>query len=173
MTNDTLDEAIDRVAATMTAVSADDGFHARFDAQLRAARRFELPWIGLAAATAAAAAIFVALNLSSTTSPLPVVSTPSVASAIPVVPDVKPSTAAPIEELNTTSVPPARIDVVRVVPMIAALPHPAEIGVDDLSLNSLTIAPVEVGLLDLANLEVTGIDGGVVSDVEGRVHSKE
>jgi hypothetical protein len=170
---ETVDETIDRIAAAMTAVPSDPGFAVRLDARLDAEPSRTALGLGTArgkalhAIAAAAAAIVVAVITRGVLleHPAPLPGRPDMLVAAVDWPDVPLSTelvapVAPASSSRTTR-PRRRPDPDRfepTVPQIAALAAPEALNVDDLSFTSLTIAPVELGHLDLANLEVRQLE---------------
>ena len=162
---ETLDETIDRVAATLTAVPADPGFTQRLAPRLTRERPgWNHTWL---VGAAAAAVIFVALLVNngrdaSVNAPLGVV-----AENAPAAPLVQGTTASVIEEptveQTTASVDPApavvEVNEPAPPPAIAALAAPEGIGVETLQLEALAVMPVEIGEIDIASLEVREIDG--------------
>ena len=158
MTRETLDEAIDRVASALTAVPPDPGFARRLETRLEA-RSSGLPlWIGASAiATVIVAAVAISLNwqprapsIEDRSRPAAVASSsgPAVSSAAIVIPAV-----AAERRADASGRPRAEV-IEPFVPAIAALSTPELLNVDALAFESLTIAPVEFGELDLASLEV-------------------
>ena len=161
---ETLDDAIDRVAAALTAVPADDGCAARVTARLDAGNGWRMPWFGLVAgaAVAAAAIAFVVLPASTPRSRMPQPAAPAASSQ----PSSAPAVAANAADSSTPASPATadRVAIARVLeplpPSIDALPHPEELSVAGLPLDPLTITPVELERLDVADLGVTELDGG-------------
>ena len=165
---ETLDETIDRVAATLTAVPADPGFSERLAPRL-AGRGDGWSNRWLFAAAAAAAVVVLALVVSDrrdqggtapqsaprnaivsspTVAPGPVNAAPAVAAEEPMIEQAV-LAAAPAPEFIGSDVerPPA----------IAALAAPEGIGVDTLQLEALHVTPVDVGEIDIASLEIREI----------------
>lgn len=159
MTRETLDEAIDRVASALTAVPPDPGFARRLDTRLTANSSGLSVWMGASAiAMVVVAAVVISLNqppdVPSPVAPLrPAAVTssepPAISATAIVTPPVAPGRQAPASPLAEVIDP--------FVPALAALPTPELLNVDALTLESLTIAPVEFGELDLASLEVRDI----------------
>lgn len=173
--HETLDESIDRVAASLTAVPADPAFSTRLGARLAqpSSQRASLLFVVSAVAVALVAAVVTGVF----SRPEPTVESGSVVPR-----DVRrPENAAvvverdafgrdnPIESGQEGGMPmqpptassrrPESATTERVTPMIAALPTLELLSVDTLMLETLAIAPVEVDLLDVATLEVPEIEG--------------
>jgi hypothetical protein len=164
---ETLDEAIDRVAATLTTVSADSGFADRLDARLDGRRARAPIWLMAATATSLLLAMVLmnqpwGLQLwdvqratveapsKATTATL---ASPSPTSEVSV--PIAPRTSAPAGTIRHASheleMAPA--------PTIAELTGPPSLSVDELRLESLTIAPVDVVHLDeVASLELPALE---------------
>jgi hypothetical protein len=167
MTHERLDETIDRVARDLTAAPADPALVTRITARVEGARsqRFEWWRIALPAMGVAAVALFAFVMLPrdlprDTTSPAP----PPVATA-PVLPPSHAATpVAPVVEpvpQRASGRRPRREPLPAFepqIPQIEALSSPALLAVDGLTENHLTIAPVDVASLDLANLAFTDAD---------------
>ena len=165
---ETVDETIDRVAAGLTMVPADPAAARRIAAQVNEDVRFA--WPRFVVATAVVGAVVV----------LAVVLRKNEREAPPIF-VARSDVSAPASELPRPTVAPQSIttDVRRMtrkraavveetlpeIPQIDALPSPPPIGVDDLSTSTLTIEPVSVAPLDLANL--------VVADVGARDNREE
>jgi hypothetical protein len=164
---ETLDEAIDRVASTLTTVAADPGFADRLDARLDE-RRLRAPmWLTAAAATSLLLAMVLmnrpwGLQLwdvqrptieapsKATTATLASPSPTSEASVL-----IAPRTSTPAGTTRNASreleMPPA--------PTIAALTGPPTLSVDELRLESLTVAPVDVVHLEaVVSLELPALE---------------
>ncbi len=159
MNRETLDEAIDRVASGLTAVPPDPGFARRLDTRLAANSSGLSVSMGASAiATLVVAAVVISLNRppdapSPGAPSLPAAVTSSSAPAISA-PAIVTSPVAPGRQAS----PSPRAEVIEpFVPALAALPTPELLNVDALTLESLTIAPVELGELDFARLEVRDI----------------
>jgi hypothetical protein len=164
---ETLDETIDRVAATLTAVPADPGFGDRLAARLEPAPRgWRTTWLVV---SAAAAVVLLALIVGARRegpSPLPQVA------AVHDVPAQKPPpelshAAASVADSGTAGafaetqrLP--QLDAVEAPAAppsaIAALPAPHTIAVETLALQALDVAPVDIGQIDVASLEIREID---------------
>lgn len=168
-----LDDTIDRVAAGLTFVSHDAGFARRI-----ADRLDDRPtgwWFPSRAAIAVAAAAIVMvlartaidrLTPTATAPPPHVTSTePARVPTAAAPPAIEPGTTKPAAPLQASAAParaaerPRFITHERVVPQIAALAPPAPLGVDVSSPMPypvpLTISPVELAPLGLADLELT------------------
>ena len=162
--HETMDEAIERVAASVTAVSVDPGFVTRLEVRLvaRAPRAHGL-WLMAASATAAVI-LAVVLNFDRE-APRPRPTNPTQVAAIPDAP------AMPTPGV-TDQARPAETRVARVelepaqaaldpVPQIAALDGPQTLTVGALVFEPLAIEPVaEPEVLALPDLEVRTIDDG-------------
>lgn len=161
--HETLDEAIDRVAASLTAMPVDVGFVARLDARLDArSPRTRGLWLVAASATSALILAAVMVDRSATT-PI-AIDPPRVAAADP----TPPPRAVELVE----GAAPADGRIVRVkkepaptmlqpIPQVAALDGPQSLSVDALLFGPLTIEPVEEPeVLALPDLEVRAIDAG-------------
>ena len=158
---ETLDEAIDRVASTLTAVSVDPGFVDRLEARLDR-RRSQVPmWLMLATATTVVAAIVLVDRPRESERAAIEATLPRVADASPALPSAAVDLPADVSgsagrsesrhELVTPDMPPP--------PIIAALTGPPSLAVDELSLESLDIAPVEiVHLDDVPSLELPALE---------------
>jgi hypothetical protein len=174
---ETLDDAIDRVAAAMTAVPHDERFAARLAGRLDRPRAFGLSPLMLAGGAVAAVAVALAVGLS-VTRPAPVApaatrdaiaastSTPAPAARTTAAPPAAAATIdAPVSVSRVARAPrraPAPVvtrDLERSTPAIPGLAGPAEIAFDRLNLDALAVDPVEVEALDLASLAVAGLDG--------------
>lgn len=166
---ETLDETIDRVAATLTAVPADPGFTERLASRLTG-RSHAWPNSWLLAGAAAAAALVIAVLASSGRNAGMHTPQDTIAASAPAAPALVEHLAAPVAEappIEQTSAPvdraPAVVesedgDLAR-PPAIAALAAPDGIGVATLQLEALYVTPVDIGQIDIASLEVREIDG--------------
>jgi hypothetical protein len=158
---ETMDEAIDRVAASLTAVRDDEGFVARLETRLdvRSCRERGL-WLVAAPATAA---VILALVISFEHNPpqrIPINPSAALAPDAPSVPArgvIAPRVAAEQRVVRVESeLAHAAPDTIR---HLAPLNGPPTLNVDALVVESLTIDPVtEPGLLELPSLEVRDID---------------
>lgn len=161
---ETVDEAIDRVAAAMTAVPADPMFADRLVHHINDRRGWVWTLIPAAAAIGA-----IALAIAWTVSPRPTPPASPVAAAPQIAPDVTPAPGAPvIQEAANTRAPRSRVRPLSQtppvhdespVPQIAALQDVSGIAFEDLSNDLLTIAPMQVAPLDLASLEIVDMKG--------------
>lgn len=159
---ETMDEAIDRVAASLTAVCDDEEFVTRLEARLDVrSSRTRAPWLIAVAATAAVilgvvisfnqnAPQRIAINTSAAT-------TAPAAPAIPARDIIEPRVAAEQRVVRVEwELAHAAPDAIR---QVAALDGPQTLNVDALVFESLTIDPVtEPGLLELPSLEVREIE---------------
>jgi hypothetical protein len=166
-----LDDTIDRVAAAITFVPADPALARRIAARIDHTSDV-LAWRGLLAGAVdvAAVAIVVALVTSARQASIetPLVTTapaeraPVLANAAPAVtPTVAPteSHAEVVRPQQAVRPEPRRIAEAAVdAPQIPALPLPALLDMTDLPTDALTIAPVDLTPLDLANLTVAELD---------------
>jgi hypothetical protein len=172
-----LDERIDRVAAELTYVPADGALADRIVAQLAKPAPSRLEWRTMWAPAVVAVAVIAAalLWLRPAAPPQPIVaSAPSVAPLPAVVQPAQTAVArvdgasdgrALIPAAQRRWVPAARlITHQREVAQLDPLPAPESLIITDLSSELLTIAPVAIEPLDLANLVVDG---------EGRDQPKE
>ncbi len=171
MTNERLDEAIDRVARAMTTVPADPAFTARLTDRLSRATSYLPRWV--LAAPAAAVVLLVTFLLSRPDSGRPA----SIAGAgqpgnVPAVTSPRPIASAASDTSSTTARPLSsagiqRIGTTRRTSATRPLePADAEdaippLNVAALTLEPLTLADVEVSLLDVASLEIADIERGV------------
>jgi hypothetical protein len=158
---ETMDEAIDRVAASLTAVRDDEEFVARLEARLDVRSfRAHARWL---VAVPATAAVILALVISFDQNPpqrIPIDTSAGLAPDAPSVPArdvIAPRVAAEQRAVRVESeLAHAAPDTIR---HIAALNEPPTLNVDALVVESLTIDPVtEPGLLELPSLEVRDID---------------
>jgi hypothetical protein len=158
---ETMDEAIDRVAASLTAARDDDQFIARLEARLDAgSRRTRALWlIAVPAAAAIILGIVVSFNqrapqrvaINTAPATMALGSLPAVPSDVVEKPVAAEHVVRDQSELAHTAP-----DAVR---QITALNAPDTLKVDALAFESLTIDPVtEPGLLELPSLEIRGID---------------
>lgn len=160
--SETMDEAIDRVAASLTAVCDDEEFVSRLEARLNVrSSPTRALWLIAVPATAAVILGFVISFNQSTPQRIAInTSAATAAPAAPAIPArdvIEPRVAA---ERRVGRVQPelahAAPDAVR---QIAALDGPQTLNVDALVFEPLTIDPVsEPGLLELPGLEVRAID---------------
>lgn len=169
MMRETMDEAIDRVAAAMTAVPADPGFAARVDARLATRASVAWRWVALPGAAAAVVVAAIAFVLpgndeAARSRPQPArAALPSAAMPVRVIPPPVAALMRPAA-VRRDGVRPQRDLAAEedevFVTRIAALPAPDPLSVDALSLESLSIAPVDVANLDLPVIGVGDIPGG-------------
>jgi hypothetical protein len=159
---ETLDEAIDRVASTLTAVSADSRLADRLDARLDGRRSRAPIWLMAATATSVLLATLL-MNRPSDVQP-PAIESPSKAiTASAAGPSATIEASSPVEVGTSTpssatrhasrelEMPPA--------PTIAALTGPPSLSVDELRFESLTIAPVDVVHLEaVTSLELPALE---------------
>jgi hypothetical protein len=159
---ETLDEAIDRVAAAMTAVPADPGFGARLVPRLDAPARGVSTWM---VAAAAAAAIILSVWLvrperSAVRPPQQASANQPAAPAVGPAPGVRAAeapTATARPPMLATAAPAEPVAPIERTPVIAALGPVETLTVDDLTLHELMIAPVDVAHLDIETLDVPEI----------------
>jgi hypothetical protein len=157
-----MDEAIDRVAASLTAVRDDEEFVARLEAHLDAtlSSRRAL-WL---IAVPATAAVILGVVISMTqNAPQRIAIDTAPATAALTSPAALPAEAVEEPAVGARSVVGVHQELAHAAPdairQIAALNGPETLNVDALVLESLTIDPVtEPGLLELASLEVRDID---------------
>lgn len=159
---ETLDEAIDRVASTLTAVSADSRVADRLDARLDQPRSRAPLWLMAATATGVLLATLLmnrswdvqrpAIEFSSkATTPTAASSSPGIEPSIPIEVGTSAPSSATRHASGELEMPPA--------PTIAALTGPPSLSVDELRLESLTIAPVDVVHLEaVASLELPELE---------------
>ena len=162
--HETMDEAIDRVAASLTAVRDDADFVARIEARLdvRSPRARGL-WLVAASATVAVILAIVFDFDRTTTNPIevnpPRVAETPAAESIPLpAPAVIEAAGSGEQQLVRVQPPPAHATL-ESVPQIAALTGPQTLNVDDLLFEPLSIEPViEPGALELPGLEVRDLE---------------
>ena len=159
---ETLDEAIDRVAATLTTVSADSGLADRLDARLDG-RRARAP-IWLMAATATSVLLATLLMNRPWDVQRPAIESPSKATTTTAA-SPSPGTELSIPIEAGTSAPGSATRhasgelEMAPAPTIAALTGPPTLSVDELRLESLTIAPVDVVHLEaVVSLELPALE---------------
>jgi hypothetical protein len=162
--HETLDETIDRVAASLTAVPADRGFTERLVARLDGhGRGSSNRWLFAAAAAAAVVVLTVVVSIRREQDAKPL---PGVVAAPPVMApgqrNAPPLVGAeePIVERTVPAVVPAPAFIdseVEPPPAIAALAAPEGIDVDTLQLDALHVSPVDVGEIDVASIEIREI----------------
>ena len=161
--HETLDDTIDRLAAAMTAVPADDRFVTRLASRLDESSDGGGSWrLAIGLGVTAAAAIALAMSMTVDREPIQQPSllvaetrfslTPRAGVVTPVTPHVASVTAVSAGSA-VTDLPP--------VPAIPALSSLPQLAVGDLELQSLNVAPVELDLLEVANLAVVEIDGAI------------
>jgi hypothetical protein len=164
MMRETLDEVIDRVAGEMTAVASEPEFTARLESRLAVPSSRAPLWSVTVPVMAAVLVAAVVISTgrrsdapardeipiaSDTTRSAPVETSAARAGAVPAVAPA----LVPAQPRHR-----ARVEVIEPqVPAIAALGAPDVLTVDLLNVQSLTIAPVEFGHLDMADLEVRDI----------------
>ena len=158
---ETLDEAIDRVASTLTAVSTDSGFVARLDACLEQRRSHVPMWLMLAtAATVVVVVVLIDRPRETERAAIESILPPTAADA------ARPSTAEPNVFAETDALATAQEIRHALVepdmppaPSIAALTGPSWLALDGLSVELLAIAPVEiVHLDDVPSLELPALE---------------
>lgn len=158
---ETMDEAIDRVAASLTAVLDDVEFVARLEARLDArSPRARGLWLIAASATAAATLGVVISFNQIPPQRIPIITSAATAPdtrAVPARDLIEPRVAAKHHVVRAQSeLAHAAPDAVRQIP---ALHGPQTLNVEALLFESLTIDPVtEPGFLELPSLEVREID---------------
>jgi hypothetical protein len=171
-----LDDTIDRVGAKLTAVPADPTLARRITARLNSAPRSTLGWPLVLAMTGTAAAAMVAgfILTAPTSSAIDdeskagAVSLPAPSPEIGASVTAMPPPNTPIRDRGRLAPVVRRANVTEPLPelrQIDALSSPAVLAVEDLSTDSLTVAPVDVTPLYLADL--------IVGDVSGREEPKE
>jgi hypothetical protein len=164
--HETLDEAIDRVAASLTAVPRDAGFGARL--QLRVGRsRAGKPLLLTASLVTAVLVAAIALNVGrrhedgishgiETAAPIAAAVAPDAADE---------SNPSIVTEPNAVATPTMRASHVVGADdhpddgTIPALAVPETLAVDNLALHALAISPVELERLDVPTLELADIAG--------------
>jgi len=158
---ETLDEAIDRVASTLTAVSADSRFVDRLDARLGERRSRAPIWLMAATATSVLLAALLmnrpwdvqraAIESPSKTMTASAARPSAIEASIPI--EVRTST--PSSAIRHAS----RELVMAPAPTIAALTGPPSLSVDELRFESLTITPVDVVHLEaVTSLELPALE---------------
>jgi hypothetical protein len=161
---ETLDEAIDRVAQSLTAVPADPSFATRLQSRIQARPRIEFNVLAGTLATAALAVFVLVLwgtgNVSMietdrTAAVLPATPPPAAITPSPIAPPVASRVSAPTTENGTA--PAYEIGDVA-APTIAPLPAPQLLAVEALRVVPLTVAVVEVEALELTDLTLAPID---------------
>ena len=163
---ESIDETIDRVAAALTVVPADSALAARIAERIdthgsTAAAR---PRLALGAAAITVAAIIAAAVFSDhgEVAPREDVRVTETAPAAREPRTTAPTVAAPVGQATQTARAQTPRSVERAllpeIPQIDALPSPAVLAVDTLPTNTLTIAPVDLEPLNLADLAVGEID---------------
>ena len=166
---ETLDEAIDRVAGSLTALPDDREFAARLDARI-GARAASTRGLSLAVASATAA-LLVAVFMNFDRSPADRVATcpGRVADAEPTSAPTPPLTPMPTPDATTRLKlaernrgrlePPPASPTLDALPQIAGLNEPPTLSIDALAFAPVTIEPVtEPGVLELPSLEIRDID---------------
>ena len=164
---ETLDEAIDRVAASMTAVPANPLLADRIVRELNDRRGSIWTLIPAAAAITALVAA-VAWSVFDRSSAVPSTASTTAEVAAPAIAPT-PSVVS-VDQQTANNVAPPRIRVRRApqavfldeespVRQIDALSEVSSIAIDELPNDLLTIAPVQVAPLDLASLEVNEMKG--------------
>ncbi len=156
---ETLDEAIDRVASSLTLAPADAAFSARLRARLD--RSSVLPWPLLAAAVAGTLAAAVALGIVGGR-PTPSVDRGTATDDRPAVeassslPAGQAVTSRASQLLTATRARPTPNSQAPAfsVPAIVALDPPDELGVGRLNVQPLALQPVEVAELEVSALPV-------------------
>jgi len=171
-----LDDTIDRVAAELTAVAADPTLAGRITARLESPPRSTFGWRLAIGAVATGAAVMVAAFVLNTP-PSPATNDEPVAQALSL-PAPSPETGVSVTATRTPDSPMR--DRGRLAPVVRrasardplpefrqidALSSPAMLAVEDLSTDSLTVAPVDITPLYVADL--------IVGDVSGRQEPKE
>ena len=162
--HETLDEAIDRVAASMTMVSADATLPSRVRARMTKDERSNAVWGFLVAGSLAAAvlAIVVTDQRETTITPRKDAPTATLVNALPALPSSRVSEPS-TESLGVRIRPDSTVAIRGAAPepLIPALALPDALSLEDLEMQSLSIAPVEVDLLEVATLAVADIDGSL------------
>jgi hypothetical protein len=155
---ETLDEMIDRVSASMTAVPADEEFGGRLTLPPLASDRVPLSWIAVPAGAAAVAAAIIAIGSSRGPQQLlPLAASPTApvfVAALPAVAGEGVLVSPAVGEATQSSSP----DWPGTVRTIAALPVPLELTVDALPIEALAIGSVELDRLIVPTLAVEGLD---------------
>jgi hypothetical protein len=163
---ESIDETIDRVAAALTMVPADSALAARIAERIdtHGSTAFAWPRLALGAAAIAVVAIVAAAVFSDQgdVAPREDVRVTEMAPPAEEPRTTAPTVAAPVGQVTQAararrprSVEHAPLPA---IPQIDALPSPALLAVDTLPTNTLTIAPVDLEPLNLANLAVSEID---------------
>jgi len=171
---ETLDEAIDRVASTLTTVSPDAGFADRLGARLDRRPPHGTMWLVAATATSVLlATLLVDLRLdvgepaveSTSTAPASIAAAASDVAALPpnevsASREVETSRAGGAVRPSAPAIGPAAPAIeMPPIPTIAALTGPSSLSVEELQLKSLAVSPVEVVYLDeVAALELPELD---------------
>ena len=160
---ETLDEAIDRVASSLTAVPADPSFGAGLQLRMQARPRIELNVLAGTLATAALALFALVLWPAGDVS---IIESDRTAAALPATPPPAAITAPPTESPDASHVGAPTDNRTASVyelgdvaaPMIAPLPAPQQLAVEALHVEPLTVAVVEVQALELTDLTLAPID---------------
>ena len=161
---ETLDEAIDRVAASLTAVPADPSFAMRLQSRMQARPRIELNVLAGTLAAAALAVFVLVMWRTSDVSKIEIDRTAAVLPATPppvaiASPPVTSPAASRVTAQATENVTASASQIADVsAPMIAPLPTPQLLAVEALRVDPLTVAPVEVEALKLTDLTLAPID---------------
>lgn len=164
---ETLDEAIDRVAASMTAVPGDLLLADRIARELND-RRGSLWTLIPAAAVITALVVAVAWSVLDRSSAVPSTASIRRQAAVPAAAPTR--SVASFDHQTAHTVTPARTRARRASPAVVldeespvrpidALSEAASIAIAELPNDLLTIAPVHIAPLDLASLEVNEMKG--------------
>jgi hypothetical protein len=163
---ESIDETIDRVAAALTMVPPDSALAARIAERIdtHGSIAFAWPRLALGAAAIAVVAIVAAAVFSDQGEVAPREDVRVTETAPPAEEPrtTAPTVAPPLGQVTRTARAQRPRSVERAplpeIPQIDALPSPALLAVDTLPTNTLTIAPVDLEPLNLANLAVSEID---------------
>jgi hypothetical protein len=168
---ESLDETIDRVAAHLTMVPADPALAARIADRLETRKMLGWPRVAVAGVAVAAIAL-LAVVVSNITREEPAVEVARATSPAPAPRIAAPQAAAPAGAAveSTTAIAPNGVarrrpapqpadDPLPELPQIDALNSPALLALDTLPTDILTIEPVDLAPLGMADLTVTEIDG--------------
>jgi hypothetical protein len=162
MIRETLDEAIDRVAATLTTRPPDAAAAARLQERLASDTRRVPLWL---AVPAAAAVVTLAVMASLLRAPTPsvtesVAESPGAAAAVTQAGDIVMSASRPAPVTRVARQPRTRVDhgAGEADPAIPLVPPPTPLVIEELTFEPLWVAAVELDALDVAVLEVPEIE---------------
>lgn len=167
MIEDNNDKAIERVARALTAVPPDSAFTTRLLARLDRPRTPFAVWLAVPAAIALV--VLVGIKVAPRTNDAPMqrptaVDRDRLATSSPTSDVQHARVASGSPTMSATHMPSRvprrsrRVVVEAEVPAIAALTAPDQLHIDDLTFEPLTVSSVELGLLDLTNLEVPSLE---------------